>query len=96
MIYFLISASLVASIYSVWMVAKTHCDRREAHLALAVLPAFCIAILYFEYSPIEKIIAFGILFAAGVTLISEQGLRKIFAVIQIGFALALMIGFQIL
>lgn len=95
MIYAAFALSFIASLYSVRVALQSHCDRKEAHIALVFLPTAAALVIAFGYAPFEKIIAIGILFMAGLTLATEPRWRKIFPLIQLVFAIWLLIALPI-
>ena len=92
MMVLIFGLSFVASAYSIWRATRSSCDQREANLALGVLPLIIAALIYFGYSPYEKIVAMAIMFAAGIALVGEPGWRKVIPAYQVLFAIFVMIG----
>ena len=92
MIYLIFALSFAASAYAVWRATRSVCDQREANLLLGILPVVVALILYLGYEPFEKVVAFGMLFMAGVAIMGERGWRRLIPAYQIGFALWIMLA----
>ena len=92
MMVLIFGLSFVASAYSIWRATRSTCDQREANVLLGVLPVVVALILYLGFDPIQKVVALGILFAAGIAVVGARGWWRLIPVYQIGFALWILLA----
>ena len=93
MIALAFALSFAASAFALRQASRSVCDQRTANIALGVLPAIIAGVIYFGFSPVEKVIALGLVFMGGIAVAGARGWQRLIPFYQIGFGIWVMLGF---
>ena len=94
MIALAFALSFAASAFALRQASRSVCDQREAQIALGLLPALIAGVIYFGFSPVEKVIALGLVFMSGVAVAGACGWQRLIPFYQVGFGIWVMLGTQ--
>ena len=89
---FIFALAFAASGYSLWRASRSVCDQREANALLGILPAAIAVLFYLGLTQIAMVVAFGILFMAGIAIVGETGWRRLIPAYLVGFAIWVMVS----
>ena len=87
--------SFAASGFALWQASRSVCDQRTANIALGLLPTIIAGVIYFGFSPVEKVIALGLVFMGGIAMAGARGWQRLIPLYQVGFGLWIMLGIPV-